>query len=106
MDTMQIKRAIEVWEKGMNGALTGQLPVAETISSVWLLQLFAAEQQRPDPDMVLSYFLTTDKLLALQPYVAQQFDAGQYDYILTAYGVPSERAQAGMPAAADEEPYD
>ena len=101
---MQIKRAIEVWDKGMDGALIGHWPVADTISPVRLLQLFAAEQQRPDPDMLLSYFLTEDKLAALQPYVAEQLDASRYDFILTAFGVPSERAQAA--GTNDEEPYD
>ncbi|HEY9101612.1 hypothetical protein [Chitinimonas sp.] len=101
---MQIKRAIEVWEKGMDGALVGHWPVADTISPVRLLQLFAAEQQRPDPDMLLSYFLTADKLAALQPYVAQQLDAERYDFILTAFGLPSERAEAHN--ANEEEPFD
>lgn len=101
---MQIKRAIEVWEKGMDGALVGHWPVADTISPVLLLQLFATEQQRPDPDMLLSYFLTPDKLAALQPYVAQQLDVARYDFILTAFGVPSERAEARN--TDEEAPFD
>lgn len=104
---MQIKRVIEVWEKGMDGAFVGHWPVADSIAPAYLLRLFAAEQQRPDPDMLLSYFLTADKLAALQPYVAQQLRDDQYDFILTAFGVPSERAlnaQGGEPN--DDEPFD
>lgn len=94
---MQIKRAIEVWEKGMDGAFVGTWPVADTISALFLLQLFAAEQQRPDPDMLLGYFLSADKLQALQPYVAQQLDGARYDFILTAYGLPDEMPAADAP---------
>ncbi|WP_269531434.1 hypothetical protein [Chitinimonas sp. BJYL2] len=85
---MQIKRAVEVWEKGMDGALVGRWPVAETISTAFLFRLFAAEQQQADPEMRLGYFLTHDKLSALQPYVAQPFTPDQHDYILMAYGLP------------------
>ncbi|MFC4160018.1 hypothetical protein [Chitinimonas lacunae] len=85
---MKIVRAIEVWETGMDGAFVGQLTVAPTISTRYLAQLFTAEQRRPDPDMVLSYFITPDKLPLLQPYVAEPLLAGRYDYVLTAYGIP------------------
>lgn len=103
---MQIKRAIEVWEKGMDGAFVGNWPVADTVSVVWLRQLFVSEQQRTDDDMVLSYFLTADKLPALQPYVAQQLDPAQYDFILTAFGVPN--AQPNQPSSLEDEdePFD
>jgi len=87
---MQIKRIIEVWEQGMEGALLRHVEVAETISTVFLYSLFAEEAQRPDPKMVLSYFLTADKLALLQPYVAEKLDAARYDYILSAIGIPSE----------------
>jgi hypothetical protein len=102
---MQIKRAIEVWEKGMDGAFVATWPVADTISPVFLLQLFAAEQQRPDPDMLLGYFLSADKLAALQPYVAEQLDASRYDFILTAFGLPSQRAQDAADAQ-EPPPFD
>ncbi len=84
---MQIKRVIEVWEKGMDGAPVTQLPVAEHISTVFLHQLFEQEAQQPDPQMLLGYFLTPEKLALLQPYVAQEMDAEAYDYILSAYGI-------------------
>lgn len=87
---MQIKRIIEVWEKGMDGAFIGQFDVAPTISVTWLQGLFAAEAARPDPQVVLGYFLTEDKLALIQPYVATPFDSAQYDYILSAIGVGSE----------------
>lgn len=85
---MKIVRAIEIWEQGMDGAFVGQLEVADNVSSSWLQQLFAAEQQRPDPEMLLSYFVTADKLPLLQPYVGEPLLGSRYDYILTAYGLP------------------
>ncbi|WP_255988936.1 hypothetical protein [Chitinolyticbacter albus] len=85
---MKIVRAIEVWEKGMDGAFLAHLALAETISPVFLLSLFEQEQDKPDPDMKLSYMLDAERVAKLQPYVAEQLDPAQYDYILTAYGVP------------------
>ncbi|QDQ26648.1 hypothetical protein FNU76_09880 [Chitinimonas arctica] len=102
---MLIKRVIEVWGKGMDGALLAQWPVADTISPQRLLQMFVAEQRQPDPDMLLSYFLDKDKLAALQPYVAQQLEADRHDYILTAFGMPSARARAAEPDD-EAEPFD
>ncbi|MBV8658626.1 MAG: hypothetical protein JO142_12455 [Burkholderiales bacterium] len=89
---MRIKRAVEVWEKGMDGAPCGQWPLAETVSTVFLYQLFAPEQRVPDPDMLLSYFLNPKQIAAVQPYVAQEMRADQYDFILTAYGEPEGQA--------------
>ncbi|HSC79316.1 MAG TPA: hypothetical protein VLC08_03090 [Chitinolyticbacter sp.] len=85
---MKIVRAIEVWEKGMDGAFLTHLALADTISPVFLLSLFEQEQDKPDPDMKLSYMLDAERVAKLQPYVAEQLDPAQYDYILTAYGVP------------------
>ncbi|GHD67951.1 DUF7683 domain-containing protein [Jeongeupia chitinilytica] len=85
---MKIVRIIEVWEKGLDGALVGELPVADTISTTFLLGLFAKEQKKPDPYMQLSYILNADHFAALQPYVADQFDPTRYDYILSAHGEP------------------
>jgi len=91
---MRIKRAVEVWEKGMDGAPCGQWLVADTVSTIYLYQLFAAEQRVPDPDMLLSYFLNAKQIAALQPYVAEEMRADQYDFILTAYGEPDEATSA------------
>ncbi|UXY15974.1 hypothetical protein N8I74_02850 [Chitiniphilus purpureus] len=84
---MKIVRAIEVWEKGLDGAFVGHLPVADTLATAFLYRLFKDEQDRPDPDMKLSYMLDAERIAQLQPYVAQQLDPAHYDYILTAYGV-------------------
>ncbi|MDR3427646.1 MULTISPECIES: hypothetical protein [Silvimonas] len=85
---MKIVRTIEVWGKGMEGAFIGHVPVAASISTTFLYGLFAHEQDKPDPDMKLSYMLDAARVALLQPYVAQQLAPDQYDYILTAYGVP------------------
>lgn len=85
---MKIVRVIEVWEKGLDGGFVGQLPVADTVSPVFLLGLFAHEQDKPDPDMLLSYMLDDARVAALQPFVAEQLDPAQYDYILSAHGEP------------------
>ncbi|GAA5786877.1 hypothetical protein [Chitiniphilus shinanonensis] len=84
---MKIVRAIEVWEKDLGGAFVGHLPVADTISTVFLYQLFQHEQDKPDPDMKLSYMLDASRIAQLQPYVAEQMEPDRYDYILTAFGV-------------------
>ncbi|TJZ68606.1 hypothetical protein [Chitiniphilus eburneus] len=84
---MKIVRAIEVWEKDLGGAFIGHLPVADTVSSVFLYELFKDEQDKPDPDMKLSYMLDAPRIARLQPYVAEQMDTDRYDYILTAFGV-------------------
>ncbi|MBV8466966.1 MAG: hypothetical protein JO218_13565 [Burkholderiales bacterium] len=94
---MQIKRVVEVWEKGMEGALVGQWPVSETISTAYLYRLFAREQRVADEDMLLSYFLNPAQIAAIQPYVAQEMRAGQYDFILAAYGLVEPPPEAGMP---------
>ncbi len=87
---MKIVRVLEVWEKGMDGHFIDQWPLADTLSTVYLSQLFADEQDRPDPDMLLSYFLSPAKAVQLQPYIAQQLDPDVHDYILAAYGVPGK----------------
>lgn len=87
---MQIKRIIEVWEKDMNGALVGEYEVSANVAAEFLLRLFEQEAQRPDPKMLLSYFLGPDKIQALQPYVAERLDFSKFDYILSAIGVPEE----------------
>ncbi|KAF0814798.1 hypothetical protein IGB42_00853 [Andreprevotia sp. IGB-42] len=85
---MKIVRAIEVWDKGMEGGFIGHLPLAESVSPAFLFALFEHEQDKPDPDMKLSYMLDAERIAKLQPYVAEQMDSGQFDYILTAFGVP------------------
>ncbi len=95
---MQIKRVVEVWEKGMEGAMVGQWPVAETISTAYLYRLFAHEQRVADEDMLLSYFLNAAQIAAIQPYVAQQMQAGKYDFILAAYGLVEPPPEAGTPS--------
>ncbi|AOY00769.1 hypothetical protein [Jeongeupia sp. USM3] len=85
---MKIVRIIEVWEKGLDGALVGELPVADTVTTAFLLGLFAKEQKKPDPHMQLSYILNEGHIAALQPYVAQQLDPTRHDYILSAHGEP------------------
>ncbi|SMC26599.1 hypothetical protein SAMN02745857_02544 [Andreprevotia lacus DSM 23236] len=85
---MKVVRALEVWEKGMEGGFLGHLPLADTVSPAFLFDLFKHEQDKPDPDMKLSYMLDAARIAALQPYVGQQLDIAQFDYILTAYGVP------------------
>ncbi|QZA77735.1 hypothetical protein K4H28_15950 [Deefgea tanakiae] len=85
---MKIVRAIEVWEKDMEGGFIGHLPLSETVSVEFLYSLFAAEQDKPDPEMKLSYMLDLDRIALLQPFVADIMDATQHDFILTAYGLP------------------
>ena len=85
---MKIVRAIEVWEKGMEGGFVGHLALAEAASVEFLFSLFAAEQDKPDEEMKLSYMLDADRIAALQPFVAEAMDAAAFDYILTAFGVP------------------
>lgn len=85
---MKIIRSIEVWEKGMDGGFIGHYPVAETISVEFLLSLFSHEQDKPDLDMKFSYMLDAARIAQLQPYVAEQLDLTQHDYILTAHGQP------------------
>ncbi len=94
---MKIIRIIEVWEKGMDGNLVAHWPVAPTISTAYLQRVFASEQDRPDPDMHLSYMLSQDHIEALQPYVAQPLDASQYDFILSCYGEPEDNTQPRQP---------
>ncbi|KPC49373.1 hypothetical protein [Amantichitinum ursilacus] len=89
---MKIVRVIEVWEKDLDGAFVGYLPVADTLSLPFLFGLFAHEQDRPDPEMKLSYMLDARRIEALQPWVAQQMDAAQFDYILTAHRYPDQPA--------------
>jgi hypothetical protein len=99
---MAVHRVVEVWEKGLNGALVGHWPVAHTVSLAYLYRLFSGEQQVVDPDMLLSYFLQPDHIAALQPYVAQEMRPEQYDFIL------STQAAAGGSAdlSEGEEPFD
>ncbi|WP_035055709.1 hypothetical protein [Andreprevotia chitinilytica] len=85
---MKIVRVIEVWDKGMDGGFIGHLPLADTVSPQFLYDLFKHEQDKPDPDMKLSYMLDAPRVALLQPYVAEQMDVAQFDYILTAFGVP------------------
>ena len=85
---MKIVRAIEVWEKDMEGGLIGHLQLSETVSVEFLYSLFAAEQDKPDPEMKLSYMLDAARIVALQPFVADVMDSTQHDFILTAYGLP------------------
>lgn len=85
---MKIVRAIEVWEKDMEGGFVGHLPLADTITVEFLYSLFAAEQDKPDPEMKLSYMLDADRVAALQPFVSEAMDLAQHDFILTAYGLP------------------
>lgn len=85
---MKIVRLLEVWEKGMDGRFVGHLSVASTITTPFLLGLFAHEQDRPDPEMKLSYMLDATRAERLQPYVAEQLRPERYDYILTAHGIP------------------
>ncbi|QLG88886.1 hypothetical protein HQ393_11930 [Chitinibacter bivalviorum] len=85
---MKIIRVLEVWEKGMEGGFVGTLPLDETLDVAFLYSLFAAEQDKPDPEMKLSYMLDESRLAALQPFVAQSTDFEQFDYILSAHGIP------------------
>ncbi len=85
---MKIVRAIEVWEKDMEGGFVGHFALAENTSVEFLYALFAAEQDKPDLDMKLSYMLDAERLTQLQPFVTETLDSTQFDYILTAYGVP------------------
>ncbi|WP_027468301.1 hypothetical protein [Deefgea rivuli] len=85
---MKIVRAIEVWEKDMEGGFIGHLPLSETVSVEFLYSLFAAEQDKPDPEMKLSYMLDAARVAQLQPFVADVMDGTQHDFILTAYGLP------------------
>ncbi|WP_028450395.1 MULTISPECIES: DUF7683 domain-containing protein [Chitinibacter] len=85
---MKIVRVLEVWEKGMEGGFVGHLPLAPELDVAFLFQLFAAEQDKPDPEMKLSYLLDESRLEALRPFVSAEVDFSQFDYILSAHGVP------------------
>ncbi|WP_028454995.1 DUF7683 domain-containing protein [Chitinilyticum litopenaei] len=85
---MHIKRVLEVWEKGMDGGYLGNLPLADDVPVTLLYELFCDEQDKPDPDMLLAYLLDAPRVARLQPWVAETLDAEQYDYILSAYGLP------------------
>ncbi|WP_348946208.1 hypothetical protein ABHF33_06805 [Chitinibacter sp. FCG-7] len=85
---MKIIRVLEVWEKGMEGGFVGTLPLSDELPVDFLFSLFAAEQDKPDPDMKLSYLLDETRLEALQPFLAQDTDFSQFDYILSAHGIP------------------
>ncbi|MGL6039779.1 MAG: hypothetical protein ACRC01_01095 [Deefgea sp.] len=85
---MKIVRAIEVWEKDMEGGFIGHLPLADTVSVEFLFSLFAAEQDKPDPEMKLSYLLDAERVAKLQAFVTEIMDISQHDFILTAYGLP------------------
>ncbi|WP_374356945.1 hypothetical protein [Chitinimonas sp.] len=100
---MQVHRVIEVWECGMNGKLLTRWPVASTIAPAYLLRLFEREQKVADPHMLLSYLLSRQQIAALQPYVAQEMVAGQYDFILSVLPAP---AGTSADLADDAEPFD
>jgi hypothetical protein len=85
---MKIIRVLEVWEKGMEGGFVGTLPLSDALPLDFLYSLFAAEQDKPDPEMKLSYLLDEARLEALQAFVEQAVDFSQFDYILSAHGVP------------------
>ena len=85
---MKIVRAIEVWEKGMEGGFVGHLPLSEDVAVDFLYRLFAAEQDKSDVEMKLSYLLDADRIAAIQPFVAEIMDGNTNDFILTAFGVP------------------
>ena len=81
---MKMVRVVEVWEKGMDGVFVGYLPVADTVSVAFLFGLFEHEQDRPDPEMKLSYMLDEARVTALQPWVGQLMDSAGFDFILAA----------------------
>ncbi|WP_297577219.1 hypothetical protein [uncultured Deefgea sp.] len=85
---MKLVRAIEVWEKGMEGAFIGHLALAETVPVAFLFELFAAEQDQPDPEMKLSYLLDAPRIEKIQAFVSEAMDSSRFDFILTAYGLP------------------
>ncbi|BCL76653.1 hypothetical protein JHS3_23890 [Jeongeupia sp. HS-3] len=85
---MKIVRIIEVWEKGLDGGLVGNIALADTLSATFLLGLFAKEQKKPDPHMLLSYILNDAHVAALQPYSPELLDPAHFDYILSAHGEP------------------
>jgi hypothetical protein len=85
---MKIIRVLEVWEKDMEGGFVGTLPLADNVDVTFLYQLFAAEQDKPDIEMKLSYMLDEARVAALQPFIATPLDFAQFDYILSAHGIP------------------
>lgn len=85
---MQLKRILEVWEKGMDGAPLGTLPLADDIPTALLYALFCNEQDQPDPEMKLAYLLDAPRLQQLQPWAPEPLDPDRFDYILSAYGLP------------------
>ncbi|WP_410499533.1 hypothetical protein [Chitinibacter sp. S2-10] len=85
---MKIIRVLEVWEKGMEGGFVGTLPLDEHVPVDFLFSLFAAEQDKADPEMKLSYLLDEARLEALRPFLNQDTDFSQFDYILSAHGIP------------------
>ncbi|MBE9609206.1 hypothetical protein [Chitinilyticum piscinae] len=85
---MKIKRILEVWEKGMDGAPLGSIELADDVPTEFLFSLFCNEQDRPDPDMQLAYLLDAPRVAQLQRWCSTPLEADRFDYILSAYGLP------------------
>lgn len=83
MSDARLRRMVEVWEKGSDGAFLGRIELLPALETGFLYQLFAAEQQEPDPQMRASYWLDADKCAVLQPFSPQPLEPEQFDYILS-----------------------